>query len=184
MLRKEKSRFCGKSLLLRLSAICVIFCGFASAFAQPANDNTVELRLLVIDGWENQTPLPGTQVELVGGQEKMSWTTDSQGRVVAHIPVEMLDYQTEFLLYHREKHLKARHSLQDIPPGRKPTDPIEQTWVLSEVKLVTGKVVDCRNNPVAGAKVCCTFNHPINPAVTDEQGNFELEVGNNSLLYL
>ena len=183
MLRKEKSDFRRNIRRWGQAAICVLFiiltATMLSVITQPASGETVELRLLVIDGWMEKNPLPGIQVELIWGQEKLNWTTDSQGRIVADIPVEMLDYQTEFLLFHPEKRLRANHSLRDgsIPYDRNPNDPIEQTWaVVSEVEVVTGKVVDRFDNPVAGAKVCCTLNSPIYPAVTDEEGNFELEV--------
>jgi hypothetical protein len=43
----------------------------STVFAPSKNDDIVELRLLVIDGWEKKNPLPGTQVELIGGQDKL-----------------------------------------------------------------------------------------------------------------
>lgn len=188
MLLKEKSRLRSKSRLAWLMASCVLFFGLSVIFGslsftktaagEVQSDNktletpTVELQLLIVDAEDN--PVPGTDVKLALGRKTMNWVTDPEGRLKVDIPLDMVDYSTELEFNNREKDLKGKASLY-LSDGWKQMDPIDRKFTMRKIKRITGKVVDPDDKPVVGAEVYCN-DGTSDLAVSDEQGNFELDL--------
>ena len=148
------------------------------------SSDMVELRLTVVDEDNKTVPEALVQLRAFGGTFNENTfldlgQTDSNGKINAQIPAAMVLPDTDLCCYQRKEGLLLRNGTVDLglfAKNWKSPEPLEGKLYLIKVRRVTGVVMDAEDQPVAGAVVIASYANPIQNAMTDEKGHFELDV--------